>query len=138
MQKLYQVMGRLSTNMSPPSKEPDLIPTEQEGVSSEERQAAGVISNDFHATFPESISSNTDYMMDEEDSSSSSDQSMSSSETDNAETRQHARNTSIITTRRKSTRKTRRKSSNTLYVLIDKLIAAQNAASERFAALEEK
>lgn len=142
VQKVHQVMGGLSTSMSSPSKEPDLIPAEQEGlnISSGERQASCVMTDDFHATFPESISSNNDYMMNEEGSSSSSDQSISSSEADDTDGGQRTRNSPTEATRKKSTRKSCRKSArrSALYALIDKLIAAQNAANERFAALEEK
>lgn len=135
-------MSGLPANMTSPSKDPDLIPAEQEGLSvnTEERQtSSGVLSEDFHTTFNESISSNNDYVMDGDCSSSSSDQSISSSEAEDTDPGQQA-NTPTKVTRKKSRRKNSRKSAarNTLYVLIDKLIAAQNAANERFAALEEK
>jgi hypothetical protein len=80
--------------------------------------------------------------LDEDDSSVSSDQeSMSSSDIDHAEVTTQTPVSKIRVRSKKSSRRKKRSRSKKLsaiYLLIDKVIAAQSAANERFAALEER
>ena len=152
--KLHQVMGGIS--VVPPSNEKNTdmsIAVNQEeeidGAEIEGQRTNNVLGDEFAGNnfgIPVKIiamDSGGDFL-DEDDSSVSSDQeSMSnlSSDIDHAEvTTQTPVSKSRVRSKKSSRRRksSRSKKLSAIYVLIDKVIASQSAANERFAALEER
>ena len=152
--KLHQVMGGIS--VVPPSNEKNTdmsIAVNQEeeidGAEVEGQRTNNVLGDEFAGNnfgIPVKIiamDSGGDFL-DEDDSSVSSDQeSMSnlSSDIDHAEvTTQTPVSKSRVRSKKSSRRRksSRSKKLSAIYVLIDKVIASQSAANERFAALEER
>lgn len=148
--KLHQVMGGISV-LPATDKSSDMSAAvnqeEMDGAEVEGQRTNNVLGDEFagnHFGIPVKITtmgSGGDFQ-DEGDSSVSSDpESMSSSDMDHAEV---PTQTQISKNRVRSTKLSRRRKNkrskrlSAIYVLIDKVIAAQSAANERFAALEER
>ncbi len=146
--KLHSVMGVIPVGLpSASDKDPDMVVTanqEEIGGADVERQRTSVLGDDFANNFQTTLESGGGFLGDGDGDSStaSSDQdSVSSSEIDRVEVTPEAavlkhKVRSKKPSRRKKGGRSRRRSA--IYVLIDKVIAAQSAANERFAALEER
>ena len=147
--KLHSVMGGITVGLPPASdKDPASVAVEanQEEVGGEEveRQRTSVLSDEFANNFPTTLEAGDDFLADGDSSTVSSDpETVSSSEIDQVEvpitavskSTKSSRSTKKPSRRKKDSRSKRR---SAIYVLIDKVIAAQSAANERFAALEER
>lgn len=144
--KLHEVMGGISVNLpSASEKDPDLVAVvsqeEIDGGEVDDRHRTNVLGDEFTDNFQTPLETDGDFLADDDSSTISSDpESTSSSEADQveltAQTTVSKSKTRNKKPRRKKGSRSRRRSA--IYVLIDKVIAAQNAANERFAALEER
>lgn len=148
VQKLHQVMGGLSAGVTMPSAEkesPDLIvPSGTEGLDAgdDRQRSTTVLPDDFPAHFQASLGPSGDFMA---EGSSGGTSDLSSSEDDEVEVppartaeSSAPKNNNKVTKRSSRHRKNKSKRRSAVYVLIDKIIASQSAANERFAALEER
>lgn len=136
VQKLHQVMGGVAVPVAQNEKDSSdlLVPqaTGQEvepGVADERQQS---LSDDFASSFPASLGPNADFLA--TGSSSTSDQSSSDAEATEMDTTI----ASGIKNKSKKSHHRKRSRKSAVYVLIDKIIAAQATSNERFAALEER
>lgn len=151
MHKLHQVMEGIPAVSSANSKDRGNDITgndeEMEGAEIERPTTNNVLGDDFASTssgMPVKINAlilEQDFLDDDDSSASSDLESISSTETDEFDLATHRRASKHRDRRRKPSRKRKHSHSkrhSAIYVLIDKVIAAQSAANERYAALEER
>jgi uncharacterized protein (DUF927 family) len=150
--KLHQVMGGISVVPSATDKNTEMSVAinqeeEMDGAEVEGQRTNNVLGDEFASNnfgIPVKIITmdSGGGFLDEGDSSISSDpETMSSSDIDLAEvTTQTPVTKSKVRSKKPSRRRkgSRSKRLSAIYVLIDKVIAAQSAANERFASLEER
>lgn len=145
--KLHEVMGGVSVGLpSASDKDPDMaVAAGQEEMDGGEvdRQRGSVLGDEFATNFQSTLGPDGDFLADDGDSStiSSDPESVSSSEIDHAEMTTQAAVSKNKTRSKKPSRRekgSRSRRRSMVYILIDKVIAAQAAANERFAALEER
>lgn len=144
--KLHQVMGGISMSLpSTSDKEPEMVVPDAGQVEIDntgiDRQRTNVLNVEFASPFQTTLESGGDFLADGDTTTISSDpESVSSSEVDQTEVVSQTATKCKVRSKKPSRRKkgSRSKKRSAIYVLIDKVIAAQSAANERFAALEER